>query len=328
MSGYRNTSGLSNDLIYSEIDYNNVINGMKSNYEIGYVFLMKIGGIFTDNFYFFRSSVIGLFLFLLFYTIKKWAPSPHYVISLFCVYLIILSAEQLRYFLAFVIFSIGLSVLVYSKSNRKKLYFNFLLLIASSIHFSFIIYVVFNIKKISLNSKKEKLIATFVGMFCILIFLNNNKIPGLSLLLNYVDNYKIRVYMSQTTNLGFLYPFLLQLTSIILTLWAYKLSIRSNQTKTLATSEHVYKINLLAVIFFPLFMLQLTFYRLARNILIINYFVFSDIRSSKNINYRKRKLFSIAVFTSIIIWFVVDLLITTPASNLLIPFFEENIYFN
>ncbi|SDK40541.1 EpsG family protein [Alkalibacterium thalassium] len=327
MAGYRNTSGLSNDLINSEIDYNNVINGMESSYEVGYVFLMKLGGLVTDDFYFFRSGAIGLFLLLFFSAIKKWAPSPHYVISLFCTYLIVLSSEQLRYFLAFVVFSIGLSILIYSKSKRKKLYFNVLLLIASSIHFSFIIYVIFNIKKISLNSKKEKVIAILVILFSMLIFMNDNNIPGLSLLLKYVDNYKIRVYMSQTTSLGFLYPILLHLTSILLTLWAYKLSLRSNQASTLVTSEHVYKLNLLAVVFFPLFMLQWTFYRLARNILIINYYVFSDIRSSRSISYKKRKLFSVAVFLSVIIWFAVDLLITTPASNLLIPFFKENIFF-
>lgn len=327
MSGYRNSSGLSNDLSYNQIDYNKIVNGIESSYEIGFYFIMKLGSFFTDDFYLFRSYSLGFFLILLFYAIKKWASSPHYVISLFCSYLIILSSEQLRYFFAFVIFCISISILVYSNNPRKRLYFNILLILASLIHFSFIVYIIFNIEKLSFSKKREKRIAITVILFCIIIFLNNNKIPGLTYLLKYNNNYKISIYMGQKTNLGFLLPFILQATSIVLTLWAYKLSSKSNQLRTIIYPLHIYKLNLLAIVFFPLFMLQLTFYRLIRNLLILNYFLYSDIIISKAVNFKNRLLFSSGVFMSIIIWFIVDLFITSPAKSLLIPFFTENIYF-
>lgn len=328
MSGYRNTSGLSNDLSNNELEYLNIINGLNSNYEIGYVLLMKVGGGFTQDFYIFRNVVIGVFLFFLFWAIRKWAPSPHYVIALFSSYLIILSSEQLRYFLAFVIFVIGLFILVYSNSKHKKIVFSCFIILATTIHLSFVIYFIFLISDFSVKSKKEKIIVTVTLIFCFIIFLNNNQIPGLSQLIKSVDNYKLVVYTSQSTNYGFLYPFVLQLSSILLTLWALKLYRKSNDNEVNPILEHVYKLNLLAVLFFPLFMLQLTFYRLARNMLIVNYLVFSQIRISKNISYKNRKIFAFVVWNSVILWIVVDLIIKTPVKALFIPFFTENIYFN
>ena len=327
MGGYRNTTGLSKDLLYSEIEYNNIINGIDSNYEIGYVLLIKIGGLFTNDFYIFRNGIIFIFLLILFFSIKKWVSNPHYVIALFSSYLIILNAEQLRYFLAFVIFSIGISFLIYSNNKRKKIIYVCFLLIASSIHFSFLIYLVFLLVSINSKSKKEIIIAIYVLLFCVIVFLNDNQIPGLSILLQSIDNYKINVYLNQTTNLGFLFPFLLHISSIVLTYWALKLSIISKDVENIQSIRYIYNLNLITILFFPLFMLQLTFYRLARNILIINYYVYAQIRTSQKISLDNRRIFSIIMWLSVFLWIFIDLVITTPSQSLLIPFFTENEYF-
>ena len=329
MSGYRNTSGYTNDLLYFEIEYNNIINGLGSSYEFGYILLMKIGSIFTQDFYTFRSIIIGILLLFLFKTIRKWAPSPHYVIALFCSYLVILSAIQFRYFIALVIFLIGLNILLFSNYRFKKMIFSYFILIASTIHLSFLLYFVFLlISKISRGSNKEKIIASLTFVFCFIIFLNNNQIPGLSQVLGLIDNYKAQVYLNQTTNYGFIYPFILHLSSILLSFWALKLTIKSQDNEAIPLVKNVYKINLLVVLFFPFFMLQLTFYRLARNILLVNYLIFSQIIISKKIHYTKRYLFAFLVWNSVVLWVFIDLIITTPFDGLLAPFFTENIYLN
>lgn len=330
MTGYRNTSGLSNDLSNTEFEYNNIINGLASNYEIGYILIIKAGGMFTQNFYIFRSVVIGIFLFFLFWAIRKWAPSPHYVIALFSSYLIILSAEQLRYFLAFVVFVVGLSILLYSSYKFKKIFFSLSVLLAASIHLSFLVYLVFLISSFSKKeiSVREKIIVCLTILFCFIVFLNSNQIPGLSQILESVDNDKVMVYMTQSTNLGFLYPFVLHFSSIFLSLWALRLTIKSNDEESIQVIRNVYKLNLLVVLFFPLFMLQLTFYRLARNMLLVNYFIFTRIRTSKEIDFNKRKLFAFMIWNSVLLWIIVDLFIKTSPEALIIPFFTENIYFN
>ncbi|WP_430508187.1 EpsG family protein [Rossellomorea marisflavi] len=328
MSGYRNTSGLSNDLFYTELEYNNIVNGLVSNYEFGYVFLMKLGGVLHQEFYTYRSIIIGVFLLFLFVAIRKWAPSPHYVIALFSSYLIILSAEQLRYFIAFSIFAIGLLILLYSNFKCKKMSFLCFTLFASTIHFSFLIYLIFIFGDFSHKTKREKIIVSVTLLFCLVIFINNNQIPGVSELLESVDNYKVSVYMGQSTNLGFMYPFVLHMSSILLSFWAIKLISKSEDDELIMRVRNVYKINLLAVIFFPLFMLQLTFYRLARNLLLLNYFAYSQIRVSKKIDLGKKKIFAFAVWNSVVLWILVDLFIKTSADALIIPFFTENIFFN
>ena len=276
MAGYRNTSGLSNDLIYHEIDFENVASGLQSDYEFGYIFLVKIGSYFTSDFYIFRSGIIALFLLMLFFTIKKWSPSPHYVIAFYTSYSSILSSEQLRYFLAFVLFIVGLSQFIYSQNKQKKLIFGLFLILAITIHFSFAIYFIFFINGFSENNRREKIIALLVLLFCIVIYLNSNQIPGLSAVLNEVENYKVSVYFNQSTKLGFLYPFFLHFLSILLMRWALIIANKTDNEELKANINNIYKLNLIAVIFFPLYMLQLTFYRLARNILMINYFGFSN----------------------------------------------------
>ncbi|HEE9847350.1 TPA: EpsG family protein [Clostridium perfringens] len=328
MAGYRNTSGFSKDLLYSEIEFNNINSGVHSNYEVGYILLIKLGGIFTKDFYTFRAGIIAIFLLILFWSIIKWSPSPHYVIALFSSYLVILSSEQLRYFLGFVIFEVGLCILIYSENKRKRLIYSIFLLIASSIHFSFLIYFIFLLNSTSVKSKKEKFIAILTCMFCVIIFINNNKIPGLSELLEYVNSDKMSIYMSQSTNLGFLYPFLLHISSLILTFWSLMLSIKLKDNKERSIIKYVYRLDLLAIVFFPLYMLQISFYRLARSMLMINYNVYSEIIISKEIDIGERILFVFIVWLSVILWVVIDLTIKTPAQSLLIPFFEGNVYLN
>lgn len=328
MDGYRNTSGYTNDLLYNQIEFNNIISGLGSSYEFGYVLLNKIGGIFTEDFYAFRSGINGIFLLILFWSIKKWAPSPHYVISLFSAYLLVLSSIQLRYFLAFVIFQVGICFLLYSNNKYKKIIYSCFLLLASTIHFSFLLYFVFLLSSILRKSKKEKILACLTILLCIVIFINNNQIPYLSQLLKFTDSDKIYIYMSQSTHLGFLYIIVLHISSLILTLWALKLSVKSNNNKTISIIERVYKLDLLATIFFPLYMLQTTFYRLTRSMLVINYCVYSQIIISKEVNVNKKRLFVFLVWLSVIAWIVVDLVLKTSAQGLLIPFFKENIYLN
>lgn len=327
LDGHRNTSGYSNDLFYNEVEFNNIINGVSSNYELGYIFLNRLGGMVTQDFYVFRRIVNGIFLFLSFWSIKKWTPNPHYVIAFYSSYLNILNSVQLRNFLASVIFQIGLFILLYSNYKNKKVIYSCALIVASTIHSSYIIYFILLLDGMSIKSRREKIIASLTAGFCIIVFFNNNRIPGLEQVLKLIGSEKASIYLSQTTKLGFLYPFVLHITSIILIRYALKLAIKYNNND-IEIIDAIYKLNLLEVLFFPLYMVQLTFYRLARNMLIINYGVYSEIRISKGIHISRRKLFILMSWISVILWIIIDLYITTPSEALINPFFKENIYFN
>ncbi|WP_161568911.1 EpsG family protein [Exiguobacterium sp. SL-9] len=330
IAGYRNTSGLSNDLYYYELEYQNFLAGSLSQYEIGYKILMSIGGMITDDFYLFRSIVIFLSLLLVFVSVKKYSPSPHYVIALFTTYLVILSAEQFRYFIAFSLFIISFNILLFSDYKFKKVFSAIVLGLATSIHFSFLIYFVI----IALFSEKTeqtikiKVLALITFVFCIVIFINNNTIPGLETLISGIDDSKIQIYLNQKTEFGFLILFLLHGFSLFLSGWAVKLSQKRTDVGTLKKIKLIHQINILSVIFFPLFMVQITFYRLIRNFLILNYMLVSGISISKVIKLDMRVSFLVLAWTSVICWIYFDLVFKTPMEALLIPFFTENYYLN
>ena len=330
IAGYRNTSGLSNDLYYYEFEYEKFLNGSLSQYEIGYRALMKLGGMVTDDFYLFRSILIFLSLLLLFISTIRNAPSPHYVIALFSTYLVILSAEQFRYFIAFSLFVVAFNTLLFSDYKLKKLTSILYLGLASSIHFSFIIYFIFIIlfKEKSVGINNERILAIVTFAFCTLIFINGNTIPGLNFLISEIDDSKIQIYLSQKTEFGFILIFLLHAASLLLSGWALKMSKNTNNEKISRKIKLVHQINILSVLFFPLFMIQITFYRLVRNLLIFNYILISGIAVSKTIKLNYRILFLLLSWTSVFFWIYFDLIFKTPIEALLIPFFTENYYLN
>lgn len=329
ITGYRNTSGFSNDLINYEMEFNNFMLGFTSNYETGYVFLMNIGSYFTDDFYEFKGLVSVILLILLFNSIKRYAPNPHLVISFFSIYLIILSAEQFRYFIAFTVFFLGLIQLIFSEKKYKKAKFLIFTLLASTMHSSFLIYLLFII--IDLNNrkiKKEIFIGAIAIVFSIIVFINGNQIPGIDSFVKRFESEKFGIYLGQSTNFGFLYIVFLQFINIWLSYGMYKFYMKKGNYKNKKIINLIFKINILSILFFPLIMTQITFYRLIRNILIINYFGFSMFLSNSQMSRLNKLIFLICILLSIVMWMYFDLVIKTPSKALLIPFFKENIYFN
>lgn len=323
LAGYRNTSGFSNDLSNNKLEFSKIIEGMHSNYEAGYVLLNKLGGYVTTDFYMFRAIIIGIFLFLLFISIKKWNAYPYYMISFFSAYLIILSAEQLRYFLAFVFFQISLHKLIFT--NSKK-YYLFFLCLASMIHLSFLVYIIFLLTKNSFYNKKEKIFCIMMLFVCLVIFLNGNKIPGALILANLIDSEKLKIYFSQTTRFGFLYIFLLHFLSIFLIWFSTKNFLLKNNEEIYIKLKKIESINLIVLVFLPLCMIQLTFYRIFRNMLLINYSFYSQIIYTQSLNSNRKKIFICLSWISLLLWIIIDLTITTKPKSLLIPFFTENIF--
>lgn len=327
--GYRNTSGFSNDLMNYEIEYNNFLLGFSSNYEVGYVLLMTMGSYFTNDFYIFKSTVSGILLIFLFNNIRKYSPNPHFIISFFSIYLLILSAEQFRYFIGFTIFSIGLTQLIFSEKKYKKIKFTILTLFASTMHISFLVYLLFLIINLkNKNIKKELFIGIFGLLFSVIVFLNGNKIPGVNSFIREFETEKISIYFNQSTNFGFLYVVILQAINILLSYFLYKFCTKNENDKNKKITSIIFKINILSTLFFPLIMTQITFYRLIRNLLIINYFAVGILFNNVQVPKLGKALYLFSTVFSIFLWIYFDLIIKTPAKALLIPFFEENIYFN
>ncbi|MDK2810945.1 MAG: hypothetical protein PWR27_1654 [Petroclostridium sp.] len=321
ISGYRNFSGLSDDVTNNAIEFERVINGSKSMYEAVYVGLIKFGSYFTHDYYVWRNIVVFIFLSIFFIVIYKFVDNVHFVYAMFSAYLVILSSVQLRNFLALVVFLIGLLYFVNSNHTGKRLVFIVFTLLAGLIHSSFFIYFFLLLADKTFSQKTIKKIGIGVILFCVLIFINGNNIPGMRILLNFVNESRVLIYLTQKTRLGFLYPMIMHLSSVFITYYIMKKTSGDNEKYKL-----IFKINALMMICFPLYMLQTSFYRIARNLLILTYISEGDSILRNEIKIQEKMYIILYSIVSLLIWIIIDLYITTPKEVLLIPFFEDNIF--
>jgi hypothetical protein len=228
-----------------------------------------------------------------------------------------------------------------------KIKFLTLILIAASIHTAFIFYVPLILVNTNNKNKLVKGIAISTVFLTIVTFLNNNQVPFLHLLINFFDEERVRRYLSSRTNFGFLIPVVLHLISIIIVAWSRKIVIRKNlKTNMIGESNYcinekkkirvtdieiinlIFWINIIGILFFPLFMMSLTFYRLARNLLILNFIVYSIASSKLKRGSVYKFIFNSMVIVSVFVWLISDLVITTSPERVLIPFFTQNLFFN
>lgn len=209
-----------------------------------------------------------------------------------------------------------------------------LVLISSTIHTSFLLYISFVF--LNINDKKTLVKCIVIGitfMVCITI-LNNNYNPFINMVLNFIRDEKIYVYLSSHTNIGYFIPIFLHGTSIALIFWSKKINAKKLINRNIYEFfrsnfiDLIYWINIMAIIFFPLFIMNLQFYRLVRNILILNFLVYSLSLHKLSNKKAYKYLFNFFVIISLILWGGLDLIVKTDINRVLIPFFTKNYFLN
>ncbi|MGI1729378.1 EpsG family protein [Streptococcus uberis] len=324
LAGYRNNSGLSGDMKNLQFEYNYFLRTGLSIYERGYKLFMILGKMLNLDFFTWRSFVIFIALSLIIASILKYSSNPHFVVALYLLFLIIPSAEQLRNFLALSFLQLGLSQYYYDKHSKfkKNITLLILILIAGSIHSLFLSYLVILIFN-NLSNKQIKIISTLVLLFCVLIFINNNHIPGFSIISSYFSESRISNYLNQQIRYGFLLYMSLHLLSIILLSYFNNLNINSTPSSPISK---IFYLNYSLVFFFPLLMVDGTFIRIFRNILLINYFSYADFLE-ENRYHSKKFIFVIIVVFGTLLWVYLIYFIANKPFSLYYPFFTDNIYF-
>lgn len=321
MAGYRNNSGLTNDLSNNMYEYMNVGRGGISTYEIGYYIFMRIGNSLGLDFFAWRSCIIFLCILVIIISTWKSCQNPHFVIGEFCAYLIIIHSLQFRVFIALSIYTIAINIFLFSNTKMRSLLYVILTILAATVHSMFLVYLIIPLSEHILNYKYLKLIVVTVIMFCIVIFINGNTIPGISILLNLTKQSSASIYLSQRTRIGFIYPMFLHIiTTLLLSYGTKKCSYYGEEV-----NQVILDINMILMLFFPLYMLQIHFYRIERSFLLTTYIANGNSFISNKNNCGLYFLLCILVLCA---WIYIDLFVTSPAEAVLIPFFTENHYFN
>ncbi|WP_255420128.1 EpsG family protein [Petrotoga sp. 9PW.55.5.1] len=247
---------------------------------------------------------------------------------MYMLYPMIMDSEQLRNFIAFIIIFVSLDLLKSKKLVHRILLFA-LILFSGTFHIAFLFYI----PLIFINIHKNRIVIFLVLVSIITFFIaimNNNTIPFIGLLTNMVSNDEIVFYLNLKTNLGYLLPVTLHLINLFMIIWSKNIlsSSEFKDTKYYRLTDIILYINFIGIIYFPTLLLSLTFYRLLRNIFIINLIVYSNTIYVFRKNILKYLIYLFFVFLNMFLWFYFDLIFTTKPERVLIPFFTQNYFFN
>ena len=215
----------------------------------------------------YNAFLVAICMMVLFVLALKNTKNIALFFSMFMIYPFIDSVIQKRFFYCFV-FSI---VALMCAKEKKYKHCALVILIAIGFHFSAImvlpfLFMDFFIKKhprlIGLILVVEVYVITFQrGLFSII--LNSSSA-------------KVSTYM--TSNISFkagLLYILIQITFVILTLLIENDEFSTNILKN-ARENYIMRINIFSLIFLPLLMMDSTFFRFYRIIMVVSYFFLSD----------------------------------------------------
>lgn len=303
--------------------------GLESLYTLSCYFSTQLG----INFEIYSLITTGVSLLLIISTIIKFTNRPCFVMSLFYFFPMADCAIQRRNFIASAIVIFGIRFLINSGIGNK---FKFVLcvVIASGFHSLALIYLLFLVSDyISIATVKK-----FIIPFDIICFLLTPFIPKIaSLIVNEQKMYSYFYDLSNRLSLAKVVAFILwQIINTVIILYFSRLkNIASIETHDLKYDKFdgvCVNINILLTMLLPFFYYNSTFFRIYRNIIILNYILVANRQMTTVAKKRNSSvLFTSIVFTaspilSCLLFYV--LLGDMGAEYLLIPIFENNFIFD
>lgn len=303
------TSGNSN-LFFTGLDF-----------QIGFIALVKLANQLGLSYGIFLSILVTVSFLLIHSTVRTFSTNYNYVYILYFIFPFFFDVVQVKNFLAMSIFVFSIKYLVYSKPYGKIIYIS-LILLAGSIHYSALLYLPFLLINTKNKNQLPKYIAIFAVLTSIVILLNGKQVPFISdSFIQLLDSEKVENWLDKRTNFGFILFWFLQVSSFWLVKYSKNIYLSNKiyangndkrKDKYYLFINLVYWVNIVAFIFFPLYLFASTFTRLMRNIVLLNYIVFSITNST--IRKPNQKIqYGLGVFLYIFIFFII----------MLFPEFEE-----
>lgn len=307
--------------------YHKVQNGIDtSSIEVGYKFINLVLSCLGFDFQIARGIIITFSMLLFIFAFKKIGGSPNFVSTCFTLYPLFIDIIQLRTLLATAVLTIGI---VYFLNEKKYITYIIYVLIASSIHISFGLYLIFILNEKFLLKKRQKNVAMTTGALgCLVFFLANRQLPFLNIILSLLGKQeKYSMWLTLSGKLGFLIFVTLVLLSIII--------MKKISENTVYKREYVnlvYRLNIISIWFIPFTMLASTFGRLISNLCLINYLAWqaqyfdmmdAGVKRGKIPKYRLTVYLCIVMYIFIWIWFE----IIPEFDTRIMPFFQNNYIF-
>ena len=313
-------------------DYNIGANNYFSGGQVIFYHFMLVCKFFGMDFDTYRLvlSVVGLSCY--YYFVNKFSPLPNLVYAAYMGYLLIMDDVQIRNFVGCAVFSVGLVILLsYQKGWRWK--YLIAIVLAALNHSSFWVYLVFLLLPKS-NLKESRFIKVFSMSFLafsIFILFIRGYLNSFIMMFSFIDEEKALGYSENATRFGGAVYMALHLFATTCVWWMFeKTKSHNSRCVRMYGNGQIQKVlqitlllDLLAISLFPAVVFSITFYRLIRNLYLLNAVAFSV-----GFVKTRSKLFplvALIIYTAVFFYF--DLTSFERVNVILRPLFMDNIYF-
>lgn len=306
----------------------------KGFYQCIYQGIMALCHLCGLSFMQFRFVVTFPALLLMYNSLKKYSVNLHGVIMIYLAYIFFLDGVQIRNFLGYTVFFNSLHIL-YNRKNYWRIEYIISIFVAGLIHSSFWVYIIFALIPVNVKNKKSFMfIHVCMGVMITFLCINFQRIliPIINIL-GSVDSTRTTGYTVASTKFGSLISMIMQIFATYIVLFSYKVVENNNNflflnnkiKKDKKIIETVVWINILELYLLPFCVLQITFYRLVRNLFLINTICFMISFKYYNANYKYIKYITLGG-VYFILWFIIEFYVLGTVDGIITPLFESNYF--
>ena len=299
-------------------------------YQILYNYPMFFFREFNFSFYQYRFWVTLLSCGIIYKSLCKFNTNIHLVLFAYLCLEFFMEGIQMRNFLAIPFLLVGFVILA-KRMFCWRVWFLLTIGLATSIHSSFLAYSIFVfIPSSNVRIKNKMLWACLLGAIGVIAFFFFFR-SQLGFLINALvsfDETRGLHYTQKTTRLGILVPIFLQSLAIyIVNFIRLKISQCNDKSKKniaadIQTVTTILWIDVLATYLISFCILELTFYRLIRNLLLINWVAIGI--GTKY--FHKDMIFRFMKWGYLFSWIIAEFVIWNDWKNILPYFFTSNLY--
>lgn len=242
--------------------------------EIGFTYIEHICHAVKLSFFQFRALIIIIFLINVRWFVFKYSSYPSFVIALYSLFSYCIDVVQLRNSLAMIFIIHAMDVLIGSKDRFWILKYFTLVMVATTIHFTSIFYLLLVVARF-VNITKVSIIILSSYVSSVLLFSRQNILIKLMSFFISEDRIYIvldfasRYYFSRIVNYQLGVVFCTVLIVLYLSLVIKRTTLRNKEAKM---DFYVLRnIELLSLYILPLMFLSIDIYRIPRNLLWISY---------------------------------------------------------
>ncbi|WP_379945967.1 EpsG family protein [Enterococcus devriesei] len=235
------------------------------NIESGFQAIMRLIGMFTNDYQVFLRifSLIAILLFL--YSLKRYTKKVGLILFLFCLFGFLSNAIQLRSFLSMSFLLLGTWHLIYEDGFKSIIKFLLYVLVGSQFHITILFYLILLVIKFS---TRTIYLITLILILSITAFYGN-------IVLLFGDT-KFAGYVSSQSGLGLTKTIVLFIYFVCNLILIWTISTADKRLENEPLAKKIFFINLLVSSSMILVVVNNNFIRFIRNIYILNYVVFSN----------------------------------------------------